>query len=137
MTPETLALRRRIMTAFAATGAPPEVRDDPALRELEAAHVVAVARDRGTVRVHMAHPFAGHRDGTRVDAGARAWWGSCAWDGLGIVAALGLRARAPGRRARPGRAARAAGPALVRRPAGSRLAAADDGGVAGGARRRG
>lgn len=38
----------------------------------------------------MAHPFAGHRQGTRVDAGASSWWGNCAWDGLGIVAALGL-----------------------------------------------
>ena len=39
----------------------------------------------------MAHPFAAHRDATRVDAGGRTWWGNCAWDGLGIVAALGLR----------------------------------------------
>jgi hypothetical protein len=39
----------------------------------------------------MAHPFAAHRDGARVDAGGRTWWGNCAWDALGIVAALGLR----------------------------------------------
>jgi hypothetical protein len=38
----------------------------------------------------MAHPFAAHRDGARVDAGGRTWWGNCAWDALGIVAALGL-----------------------------------------------
>jgi hypothetical protein len=38
----------------------------------------------------MAHPFAAHREGTRVEAGDRVWWGSCAWDGLGIVAALNL-----------------------------------------------
>ena len=38
----------------------------------------------------MAHPFAAHHDGARVDAGGRTWWGNCAWDGLGIVAALGL-----------------------------------------------
>ena len=47
MTAEALALRRRIMTTFAATGAPPEVRDDAALRELEAARVVVVARGGG------------------------------------------------------------------------------------------
>ena len=90
MTAEALALRRRIMTTFAATGAPPEVRDDAALRELEAARVVVVARGGGSARIHLAHPFAGHHGGTRVDAGGRSWWGSCAWDGLGIVAALGL-----------------------------------------------
>jgi hypothetical protein len=38
----------------------------------------------------MAHPFAAHHGGARVDAGGRTWWGNCAWDGLGIVAALGL-----------------------------------------------
>jgi hypothetical protein len=38
----------------------------------------------------MAHPFAGHRSGARVDSGGRTWWGNCAWDGFGIVAALGL-----------------------------------------------
>jgi hypothetical protein len=38
----------------------------------------------------MAHPFAAHRDGARVQSGGREWWGNCAWDGLGIVAALGL-----------------------------------------------
>ncbi len=81
MTAEALALRRWIMTTFAATGAPPEVRDDPALRELEGAHVVALARDGQTVRVHMAHPFAGHRDGAvagdavfHVAVPAARWW---------------------------------------------------------------
>ena len=42
-------------------------------------------------RIVMAHPFAVHRTGARVDAGGHTWWGNCAWDGLGIVAALGLR----------------------------------------------
>jgi len=40
--------------------------------------------------VWMAHPFAAHRWGARVESGGRSWWGNCAWDGLGIVAALGL-----------------------------------------------
>ena len=39
----------------------------------------------------MAHPFANHTDGARVDSGGRTWWGNCAWDAFGIVAALGLR----------------------------------------------
>ncbi len=39
----------------------------------------------------MAHPFAAHHEGARVESGGREWWGNCAWDGLGIVAALGLR----------------------------------------------
>jgi hypothetical protein len=87
-----LALRRRIFEAFAATGAPPEVEDEPALRSLAAQHVVVPDEEDGggAVRVRMAHPFAGHREGCRVDAGGRTWWGNCAWDGLGIVAALGL-----------------------------------------------
>ena len=41
-------------------------------------------------RIRMAHPFAAHTDGARVDAGGRTWWGNCAWDGFGIVHALGL-----------------------------------------------
>jgi hypothetical protein len=38
----------------------------------------------------MAHPFAAHHEGARVDSGDRTWWGNCAWDAFGIVAALGL-----------------------------------------------
>ena len=38
----------------------------------------------------MAHPFANHTDGARVDSGGRTWWGNCAWDAFGIVAALDL-----------------------------------------------
>ncbi|MGH2970319.1 MAG: organomercurial lyase, partial [Solirubrobacteraceae bacterium] len=57
------------------------------LRALAERHVV-VLDDAG--RIVMAHPFAAHRDGARVESGGRTWWGSCAWDGLGIVAALGL-----------------------------------------------
>jgi hypothetical protein len=83
-----LALRREVMEAFAATGRPPVVRDGPVLRALEARHVVVLGED-GHVR--MAHPFAAHRDGARVDAGGRRWWGNCSWDAFGIVAALGLR----------------------------------------------
>jgi hypothetical protein len=89
VTTDELALRREIFLAFAATGAPPPVSDSPALRGLAARHVVVLAED--PLRVHMAHPFAGHREGTRVDADGDTWWGNCAWDGLGIVAALGLR----------------------------------------------
>ena len=86
MTRRELDLRRTIMQAFAATGEPPRVDDAETLAELERRHVV-VLRDG---RVHMAHPFAGHHDGTRVDSGGRTWWGNCGWDGLGIVEALGL-----------------------------------------------
>jgi hypothetical protein len=41
-------------------------------------------------RIVMAHPFAAHDDGARVEAGGRAWRGSCAWDAFGIIAALEL-----------------------------------------------
>ena len=88
MTEEQLALRRRILEAFAAAGAPPVVPDSPDLRALEAAHIVVLDED---ARIVMAHPFAGHTRGARVDAGGRTWWGNCAWDGYGIVHALGLR----------------------------------------------
>src|SRR5690349_21489919 len=81
-----LALRRRIFAGFAATGEPPEIDED--LRSLAEQHVVALDHDG---RLLMAHPFAAHREGARVDAGDRTWWGNCAWDGLGIVHALGLR----------------------------------------------
>jgi hypothetical protein len=83
-------VRRRIFDPFAATGEPPDPAslDDAALAELERRHVVVLRAGA----VWMAHPFAGHRDGTRVSApDGRQWWGNCAWDGLGIVAALGLR----------------------------------------------
>jgi len=84
-----LEVRRRVFESFAATGAPPpaDELDGEVVAELERRHVV-VLRDR---RVWMAHPFAAHREGTRVAApDGREWWGNCAWDGLGIVAALGL-----------------------------------------------
>ncbi len=87
---EALALRAEIFRAFATTGRPPlkiRLADVLSTRELVEAHVVVLG-DEG--EVVMAHPFAGHRRGTRVDAGGRTWWGNCAWDGLGIVAALGL-----------------------------------------------
>ena len=89
MTGPELDLRRRIMVAFAETGAPPVLSDAdrPVAEALHRRHVV-VLDPAGAVR--MAHPFAAHREGTRVDTGGRAWWGNCAWDGLGIVAALGL-----------------------------------------------
>lgn len=89
MTGRALDLRRLIFDSFAATGQAPAVDelDGEVLAELERLHVVVV-RDG---RVWMAHPFAGHRQGTRVVASYdREWWGNCAWDGLGIVAALGL-----------------------------------------------
>jgi hypothetical protein len=87
MTERELALRRQIFAAFAETGAPPEVRDHATLRALAQQHVVVLDADD---RILMAHPFAAHRDGTRVDAGGRTWWGNCAWDAYGIVAALRL-----------------------------------------------
>ena len=82
-----LQLRAEIFRAFAATGAPPELPDSADLRELEQRHVVVLDDD---ARIWMAHPFAGHREGARVDAGGRTWWGNCAWDGFGIVHALRL-----------------------------------------------
>jgi hypothetical protein len=88
VTEEQLALRRAIFEAFAAAGAPPDLPDSPDLRALEAAHVV-VLDDGG--RITMAHPFAAHEQGARVDAEGRTWWGNCAWDGFGIVHALGVR----------------------------------------------
>jgi hypothetical protein len=81
-----LALRREIFESFAATGSPPDLPHHE-LAALERAHVV-VCREG---KIYMAHPFAAHRWGTRVEgAHGRSWWGNCAWDGLGIVAALGL-----------------------------------------------
>jgi hypothetical protein len=83
-----LALRRTIFASFAATGAPPgHIEDTDALRALAERHIVALDAKDGIV---MAHPFAAHREGTRVEANDREWWGNCAWDGLGITAALGL-----------------------------------------------
>ena len=87
MTDRELALRADIMRSFAATGAPPDVAPSAELHALAAAHVVVLD---GGGRIVMAHPFAAHEEGARVDAGGRTWWGNCAWDALGIVAALGL-----------------------------------------------
>jgi hypothetical protein len=89
VTRSELALRRRIMAAFAATGEAPELApaDAPILRRLAERHVVALDGEE----ILMAHPFAAHRDGARVRSGERTWLGNCAWDALGIVAALGLR----------------------------------------------
>ena len=90
MTERELALRRRIVTAFAETGEPPELPDGPALRSLAAQHVVVLEQAGGAPRIRMAHPFAAHADGARVDAQGRTWRGNCAWDGFGIVHALEL-----------------------------------------------
>ena len=87
MTERELALRREIMAAFAATGAPPEPGDGATLSSLAEQHVV-VLDDAGAIV--MAHPFAAPGAATTVESGGRTWWGSCAWDGLGIVAALRL-----------------------------------------------
>ena len=82
-----LAARREIFEAFAA-GEEPPLLDASLLRALQEKHVI-VLRDGA---VWMAHPFAAHRWGARVDGpDGRSWFGNCAWDGLGIVAALGLR----------------------------------------------
>jgi hypothetical protein len=83
-------LRRRIFTAFAETGEPPDVsgEDESDLMALENQHVIV--RD-GLGAIRMAHPFAAHHTGARVEAGGRTWWGNCAWDAFGIAAALGLK----------------------------------------------
>jgi hypothetical protein len=81
-----LRLRRALFEAFAAGTPLPEAD----YRSLAAQHVVALDDDG---RVLMAHPFANHTRGARVDVGPptpRTWWGNCAWDAFGIVAALGL-----------------------------------------------
>ena len=91
VTERELALRRAIMSAFVATGAPPALADEPALRALADQHLVVLEDGPGGAPVvRMAHPFAGHREGARVDAAGHTWWGNCAWDGFGILAALGL-----------------------------------------------
>ena len=87
MTDEQLALRAEILRSFAATGAPPVRPDSPDLRALADHHAVVLDADG---RILMAHPFAAHTRGARVDADGRTWWGNCAWDGFGIVHALGL-----------------------------------------------
>ena len=87
MTERELALRRTIFEAFAATGDPPPVDDIATLRSLAEQHVVVLDDED---RIVMAHPFAAHDDGARVEAGERTWRGSCAWDAFGIIAALGL-----------------------------------------------
>src|SRR4051812_5608994 len=79
-----LALRRELFAAFAKGEPLPEAD----YGSLAAQHVVALGDD-GTVL--MAHPFAAHTGGARVDAHGRTWWGNCAWDAFGIVAALDLR----------------------------------------------
>ena len=69
MSPALLELRAEIFAAFAATGAPPELPDSADLRALEQRHVVVLDE---AARIRMAHPFANHREGARVDAaGAR------------------------------------------------------------------
>jgi len=87
VTEHELALRREILEAFAATGEPPPVSDHATLRALADRHVVVLDDSK---RIVMAHPFAAHDHGARVEAAGRAWRGSCAWDAFGIVAALGL-----------------------------------------------
>jgi hypothetical protein len=87
LTERELALRRTIFEAFAATGGPPQVDDIVTLRSLAEQHVVVLGDED---RIVMAHPFAAHDDGARVEAGERTWRGSCAWDAFGIVAALEL-----------------------------------------------
>jgi Alkylmercury lyase len=85
-----LALRTEIFRSFAQTGAPPALGPEHtvSLARLAEAHVVVLGDDSGVV---MAHPFAAHRDGARVEADGGEWRGNCAWDALGIAALLGLR----------------------------------------------
>jgi hypothetical protein len=86
MSEQDLRLRRMIFESFAATGSPP-AHPHGDLRALAEQHVVALDESG---KIWMAHPFAAHHDGARVDSGGQTWWGNCAWDGFGIVAALGL-----------------------------------------------
>jgi hypothetical protein len=79
-----LALRRQLFEALAG-GEPPPRADYTSLAEQ---HVVALD-EQGEIL--MAHPFALHTGGARVDADGGVWWGNCAWDAFGIVAALGLQ----------------------------------------------
>jgi hypothetical protein len=88
VTDRELALRRTIFEAFATTGEPPRVADRSTLRALADQHVVVLDESD---RIVMAHPFAAHDDGARVEADGQAWRGSCAWDAFGIVAALGIQ----------------------------------------------
>jgi hypothetical protein len=87
VTERELALRRTIFEAFAATGEPPLIDDIDTLRSLAEQHVVVLDDED---RIAMAHPFAAHDAGARVESGGRSWRGSCAWDAFGIVAMLGL-----------------------------------------------
>jgi Alkylmercury lyase len=84
-TDRDLELRQAIFESFAHTGAPGEHGDLTALAEQ---HIVVLDDDG---RLLMAHPFAAHQDGARVQSGDREWWGNCAWDAFGIVAALDLQ----------------------------------------------
>jgi hypothetical protein len=61
-----LKLRRAIFDSFAATGEPGRHEGD--LKSLAEQHVVALD-EHG--EIWMAHPFAAHADGTRVDSGAQ------------------------------------------------------------------
>ena len=90
MTGPELDLRRRIVRAFADTGAPPPVAEDerPLLAALVEQHVLLLD-DAGAIR--SAFPFAAHTEGASVSAGGRTWWGNCPWDAFGIAAALDLR----------------------------------------------
>jgi hypothetical protein len=87
LTEADLQLRRAIFESFAETGTPPAGLDREGLQRLADAHVIVLEDDTITA----AHPFANHREGARVEAGGRTWWGNCAWDGLGIAAALNLQ----------------------------------------------
>jgi hypothetical protein len=82
------SLRRTIFESFAATGRPGDHHDVAALRALAEQHVVVLDDDG---RILMAHPFAAHKTGARVQSSGREWWGNCAWDAFGIVAALHLQ----------------------------------------------
>src|SRR5215207_6800921 len=84
LTDRDLELRHRIFMEFAANGAQGEHGNLSSLAE----HHVVVLDDDG--QIVMAHPFAAHHDGARVQSDGREWWGNCAWDAFGIVAALNL-----------------------------------------------
>ena len=84
-TDRDLELRQAIFESFAHTGGPGEHGD---LTRLAEQHIVVLGDDG---RLLMAHPFAAHQNGARVESDGREWWGNCAWDAFGIVAALDLQ----------------------------------------------
>ena len=77
MTERARGRRGALFESFAASGLAPAVDGSETLQQLADQRVVVLDDDG---RIQMAHPFAGHHDGARVDSNGRSWWGNCAWD---------------------------------------------------------